>query len=138
MAKKAAKRWTYAPKRGPKPTVPEALKEEVTRRATVLVDTVLKPARVVPPPPDMQWNYLVNLYTRWYAVYFYFCGTWRCPAPNCLSEFFDLKFTRLEYVGNGQFNLAYLRHTDQWATVFSDLTLDECLEQITANELFWP
>jgi hypothetical protein len=32
-----------------------------------LVDTVLKPARVLPPPPDMQWNYLVNLYTRWYA-----------------------------------------------------------------------
>jgi hypothetical protein len=138
MAKKAARRWTYAPKRGSKPKVPEALKDEVTQRATALVDTVLKPARVLRPPPDMQWNYLVNLYTRWYAGYFYFCGTLRCPAPNCLSEFFDLRFTRLEYTGNGRFNLAYMRHTDQWATVFYDLTLDECLEQIAANELFWP
>jgi hypothetical protein len=138
MTKKAPKQWMYSPKRGPKPKVSAALKGEVSRRADALLENVIMPARVVPPPPDMQWNYLVNLYTKWHGSYFYLCGTWRCPADNCLSEHFDLKFTRLEYAGNGQFNLAYMRHTGQWATVFPDLTLDDCLEQIETNELFWP
>lgn len=138
MAKKIPKRWVYSPKQGAKPKMPEALKQEVTQRATNLLDSVLKPARIVPPPPEIQWNYIVNLAVNWRGSYFYFGSTWRCPTPDCISEFFDVNFTRLEYAGDNRFNLAYMRHTNQWVTVFYDLTLDECLEEIEKNEMFWP
>jgi hypothetical protein len=127
-----------SPRSGSKPKVPEALKDEVTHKATALLERVLKPARIVPPPPDMQFNYVVDLYVKWHGSYFYFGSTWRCPAPNCISEFFDAKFTRLEYAGGHRFNLAYMRYTNQWVTVFYGLALDECLEEIEKNELFWP
>jgi len=128
----------YSPKRGANPKVPEALKQEVIQRAAALLDSVLKPARIVSPPPEMQWNYIVNLYVNWRGSYFYFGSTWRCPGPNCISEFFDAKFTRLEYEGDSRFSLAYMRYTNQWITVFYGLTLDECLVEIEKNELFWP
>ncbi len=95
MAKKTPKSWISSPGSGSKAKVSEALKAEVTQRATVLVDTTLKPARIVPPEPDMQFNYIVDLYGNWRGNYFYFGSTWRCPTPDCLSEFFDAKFARL-------------------------------------------
>jgi hypothetical protein len=128
----------YSPKSRPKPKIPEALKREVTTRCNALIEEVLEPNRIVPQPPDMQVNYVVALYTKWWRSYLYFCATYRCPAPNCISEFFDLKFTRLEYAGGDRFHLAYMRHNDKWAEVFTDLTLDGCLELIEGNELFWP
>jgi hypothetical protein len=31
-----------------------------------------------------------------------------------------------------------MRHTGKWCEVFHDLDLDECLEIVEGNELFWP
>ena len=44
----------------------------------------------------------------------------------------------MEHVGNGRFNLAYLRHTGQWWPLDSGLTLDRCLEKLREGGHYAP
>ena len=127
MPKKTKKQWVYVPA---KPTVPDEIKAEVQKKADSLAETFLKANFIKPPPADTQWNYIVDIYTKWYRNYFYFCSKYHCPGPTAMTESFEAKFARLEYVGNGKFNVAYMRHTEQWWEIFQDLSLDQCLEAI--------
>jgi len=52
------KTWIYSPPKPPKPKVPDAIKAEVEAKARQLVESVLKPTHVKPPPEDMRWNTL--------------------------------------------------------------------------------
>jgi len=121
---KRQKTWVYNP---PKPKVPEATKAEVEAKATELVNTVLKPAHIKPPRKNQQFNYITDIYTKWYRSYFYFCATYACPGPYALSPTFESKFARMEYVKGQRFNLSYMRHTGEWLEIYQDLTLDQCL-----------
>jgi hypothetical protein len=47
-----------------------------------------------------------------------------------ISEFFETRFVRLEYAGNREFNVAYMRHTGQWWEILQGLTLEECFDEI--------
>jgi hypothetical protein len=138
MAKKQPKRWMYSPAKPDKTAVPETLKAEVESKARELIDTVLKPKHVKPPPKAQRWNYIIDIGTKWYRSYFYFVSTYACPGPNALAPTFESKFARLEYVGPDRFNLSYMRHTDEWWEVHQGLTLDQCLELIRDDGLFQP
>ncbi|MBN1429053.1 MAG: hypothetical protein JXB07_11755 [Anaerolineae bacterium] len=138
MTKKSPRQWVYSPKSAPKPKIPEAIKQTVTDRCNALVENVLKPKAVQPPPEDADFNYIVDLSTKWHGSYFYFCATYRCPGDNCISEFFEIRFARLEYAGGDRFHMAYMRYTDQWQEIFRDLTLDECLDSIENDPMFMP
>ena len=139
MAKKKPKRmWVYAPGKPTPPSVPEDLKAEVKAKADDLVETVLKPQHVKPPPTDPRWNYITDIYTKWHRSFFYFCSTYACPGPNALSPTFESPFARMEYVGAGRFNLAYMRHTGKWWEVYQGLTAEECLETIRDEGIFQP
>ena len=121
-----------------KPKVSDSTKADVQNKANELIESFLKPEFVKPPPEDAEWNYIVDIYGKWYRSYFYLCAKYRCPAPNCIAEFFETKFARLEYAGDGKFNLAYMRHTEQWFETDQELTLKECLERIREDSLFQP
>ncbi len=108
------KRWIYVPPKPPKPKVPEYLKSFVKTKADDFVESFLKPNFIKEPPKDYEWNYPVDIFTKWYQRYFYFCSTWRCPSPNAISEYFEIRFARLEYAGDEKFNIAYMRYTGQW------------------------
>jgi len=138
MAKKSQKRWVYSPKSAPKPKVSDAIKQAVKEQCDEFVETILKPNCIHPPPENMQFNYIVDLYTLWYRNFFYFCAKYHCPAPNCISEYFEVRYTRLEYVTQDSYNMAYMRHTGKWQVVFYDQTLNECLALIKTEEIFRP
>ncbi len=99
-----------------------------------MIESELKPRFVKPPPEDLHWNYIVDISSKWYRSYFYFCAQYRCPAPNCISEFFEVKFARLEYVGKDRFNLSYMRHTEQWWELYTDLPLESCFLDIIRSD----
>ena len=122
--------WVYSPQRQPKPKAPEAVKTDLEVKASELVDSILKPMHVKPPREDEQYNYIVDIYTKWYRSYFYFYAKYHCPGPNAISPFFEEKFARLEYIGNGRFNLSYMRHTGKWWEIYPELFLEECLAAI--------
>jgi hypothetical protein len=127
----------YVPPKPAKPKVPESLKAAVKCEADEFVESFLKPRFIKPPPKDYEWNYPVDIFTKWHQRYFYFCSTWRSPGPNAISEFFEVRFARLEYAGDEKFNMAYMRYTGQWWEIFQDLTLDQCIEEIRINPLLY-
>jgi hypothetical protein len=137
MAKKA---WVRRPKTQNKvgDRLTESFKVQVKEKADHLIESVLKPSHIVPVPKNIKFNYIVDIYSKWYHSYFYFCATYRCPFPDAISEFFETRFVRLASVGNKRFNLSYMRHTGQWVEIFTDLTLDECLESIRSEPHYLP
>ena len=128
----------YSPRKQPGPKVPDTVKSEVEQAASELIDKVLKPKCIEPPPQDTQFNYLVDIFTKWYRNYFYLCGTYNCPGPNRLSPSFETRFARMEYRGPDHFDLAYLRHTGEWIEIYQDLSLKECLKAIQDDPWFCP
>lgn len=138
MAKKSQKLWVYSPQSPPKPAVPDMAKREVQERCDSFVETTLKPLFVQPVSEDQRFNYIVDLYNLWYRNYFYFCAKYRCQGSGCISEFFEVRYTRLEYTAPDTFTLSYMRHTEKWQPVYSGLSLEECLSTIRNQSLFWP
>jgi hypothetical protein len=136
--KSGQKMWAFCPQKSPKPKVPEDVKLEVETKAKELVESFLKPEYITPPPEEMRFNYVVDIYTKWYRSSFYFCATYACPDPQATSPSFETKFARMEYVGDGLFNLSYMRHTEKWFEIFRDLSIDECLETIKNFPHFQP
>jgi hypothetical protein len=118
--------------------VPETVKAEVTTQANKLIETVLKPQHIQPPPDHPQLNYIVDIYGKWYHRYFYLCATYRVPGPHATVPSFEAKFARLEYAGSNRFHLSFMRHTGQWIELYTGITLDECLASIRDEPFFFP
>lgn len=131
--------YTWAPaKKRSNPKVTDSVKSEVKSRADELIENVMKPKYINPPPKDSTFNYLVDIFCKWYRGYFYFCSKYNSPGPNAMAPSFNSNFARLEYVGRNKFNLAYMRHTGQWFEIYSDLSLEECLSEIEKGVHFRP
>ena len=139
MAKKKPKRtWVWAPRKPTPPPVPDDLRAEVEAKANALIENFLRPTFVKRPPKDKRWNYLTGISTKWHRSFFYFVGHYASPGPNALSPTFESKFARMEYAGDGRFNLAYFRHTGKWWEVYRGLTLNESIETIRDHGIFHP
>ena len=116
----------------------DAFQNKFDTAILISADTVLKPAHIKPPAGDERFNYIVDLYSRWYRNYFYFCSKYACPGPNAISLYFEAKFARLEYVGYDRFHLAFMRHTGKWCEIYINVSLDECLAAIRDEPHFLP
>ncbi len=115
-----------------------ALKQKVTQKATDLIEKVLKPKHVEPPPKGRQLNYITDITTKWLGSKCFFISIYRSPGPHAVSPTFETKFARMEYVGNGKFALAFMRHTGQWVELYEGLTVDECMKAIQDDPWFQP
>jgi hypothetical protein len=128
--KKKERQWIWAPNKKLKPKVPDDIKAELEAKAKKLIDKVLIPKYIKPPPKKPRWNYPIELWTKWHQSFFYFTSTWASPGPNRTAPTFESPFARMEYDGNQHFNLAYFRHTGEWWVISTELTIDQCLELI--------
>ena len=65
---KSQKMWVYSPSKPAAPKVSANTKAIVQQKANELVDKILKPTHIQPPPaPDeFQHNYIADIYTKWY------------------------------------------------------------------------
>jgi len=135
---KGRKVWMYCPPKPKKPQVPDGLKAEVSSKSKKLIDGHLNPSHVKPPPKNPEFNYVTELFTRWYQSYFYFCAIYACPHSDAISPTFESRFARMGYEGGGKFNLAYMRHNGQWNVIHYDLSVDECLTAIRDEPHFSP
>src|SRR5450432_3994787 len=122
MARKKQGGWALSPKSSKLP-VPTAIKTEVEAKATDLIEKVLKPKHVLPPPVEAKFNYVSDIGTKWHGNYFYFIATYTCPGPNAMSPTFESKFARMEYVGDGKFALGFERHTGEWVVLFNAISV---------------
>ncbi|MBY0481189.1 MAG: hypothetical protein K2Q21_07530 [Chitinophagaceae bacterium] len=62
--------------------------------------------------PNKKFNYVVDIYTKWYQTYFYFCKKYKSESENRIADEFETKFVRLEFISENNFNFSYFRHTD--------------------------
>ena len=106
-----------------------SIKADVDAKAGKLVEK-LKPKYVKPPPKKPQFNYIIDVWTKWIGGTLYFGTTYACPFPDAISPSFEVKFARMEHIGGGRFTLSYMRHTEKWFKLFPSLTADECLDAI--------
>jgi len=114
------------------------MKNEIKAKTDEIVETVFKPRYLKPPPKKARFNYIVDIYTKWHKNCLLFRAKFACPGPNALSPFFEDSFTRLAYMANGRFNLAYMRHTGKWCEVFADLSMEEAFDAIRDEPFFHP
>ncbi|MFZ5819760.1 MAG: hypothetical protein ACOYYJ_07650 [Chloroflexota bacterium] len=133
--------WVLSPSKSAAPKVSANTKAIIQQRANELVERVLKPTHIKPPPAptEFQHNYIADIYTKWYRHYLYFCAKYNVPGPNALVPFFESKFARLEYVRDNCFTMAFMRYTgNEWVEVYFDLSLEECLEAVEKDPYFMP
>lgn len=135
---KPRKMWIYSPPKPSAPKVPERVKTEVQTKANQLIETVLKPKHIQPPPKDYDFNYIVDLYSKWYHHYFYFCAKYCSPGSNAISPFFETRFARMEFTGSNRFHLSFMRHTGEWIELYPNTSVEECLTIIQTDPLFAP
>jgi hypothetical protein len=135
---KQRKAWTFSPGKKLTTALPGTLKDEVDTKARQLIETVLKPRDVQPPPTGHQFNYITDITTRWLGSKCYFVSIYACPGLNAISPTFETNFARMEYVGNARFALSFMRHTDKWVVLYAALSVDECLKAIQDDPWFQP
>jgi hypothetical protein len=128
--------WNIRPaKKSPSATA--ALKAEVEMKASALIDNVLKPRHVVPPPAGSQVNYVTDIQAKWVGKYFDFRAIYAVPGPDAHFPSFESKFARMEPLGTGKFALHAMRHTGkEWVGVFDALSVDECMKAIRDDPWF--
>jgi hypothetical protein len=117
-------------------SLPGTVKDEVDTKTTDLIENVLKPKHIQPPPKEPKFNFIVEIKTKWLGSKCYFISVYRSPGPH--AESFESKFARMEYVGNAKFNLSFMRHTGKWVEVYMGISVDECLKVIQDDPWFQP
>ena len=130
------KYWMPSSRSNQKIKLSESEKHDIQDYFHPLVESFKK--QYVLENPNKEFNYLVDIYSKWYQNYFYLCEKFKSEHPNRLTDEFEVKFVRLKYTGKNQFDFSYFRHTGQWHLVAEDLTLDECKEMILSNPNFQP
>ena len=135
---KQRKAWMSGPATKPKSSLPGTAKDEVDTKATDLIEKVLKPRHVLPPPEGSQFNYVTDIKAKWIGSTCYFISTYACPGPNAIAPTFEEKFARMEGVGDAKFNLSFMRHTGKWVELFPGISLDECMKAIQDDPWFQP
>ena len=135
---KQRKAWVFSPAKKPESSLPGTVKDEVDTKAKELIDKVLKPKHIQPPPEGSQLNYITDITTKWIGSTCYFISVYACPSPNAMSPTFEEKFARMEHVGDAKFTLSFMRHTGKWVELFTGLSLDDCMKAIQNDPWFMP
>jgi hypothetical protein len=137
MPGKPHRRWVASTPRKPAPPpVPEALKLRLKQAADRLVAEVLAPRYVKQGPEHPGYNYVVEVFTRWYRSWFYFCANWKASSPHARPDGFETRFARLEYAGGDCFDLAFMRYTGEWITVYRSVDADAALALVRDDAYF--
>jgi hypothetical protein len=135
---KQRKAWGFSAEKSPKTSLPGTLKDEVETKANELIENVLKPGNIQPPPEGSQSNYIIDIKTKWIGSTCYSISIYACPGPNAIAPTFEEKFVRMELIGDAKFNLSFMRHTGKWVGLYAGLSVDACLKAIQDDPWFMP
>jgi hypothetical protein len=136
MARKSA--WVRSPSRQRKlqPKIPDVLKLELSKTAAEFTETYLRPRNIKDPPKNPQFNYVTDVYIKWFGSTLFFCAGYCVPGPNALVPNFEHRFARMRYSGDNRFELSFRRYTDEWVELYTGQTPGECLEAIKTEPFF--
>jgi hypothetical protein len=126
--KKKSSAWGYAPA---KSTFTAAKKELYLAKLETFLETEVGP-KIKPAPQDNphHFNYMTGVSARAKSKFLYITAQWASPHPKAIAPTFETSEFRLEFVGNDRFAVAYMRHTEKFFTISTDLSFDQALECI--------
>lgn len=101
-----------------------------------MVAEFFKPTLIKSPPVEQLGNYVVDFSTKWHGAYLQFIAKYACPGPNAISPFFETAFARLGYFRRDCWNIWARRCNDEWIVLGSNLTLEQCFEELRTNPWF--
>ncbi len=123
--------------RSSRPAIPPTTKVALEVAVARLILAVLRPKYVQPPPAVPQFNYVIDIRTKWRGAYYYIFSVYQVAGDDQPGDrTFDANIARLEHAGQGRFHLAFQRHTGEWITLFTEQTIDECLDAIEHEAFF--
>ncbi len=134
--KKNQKRWVFGSTKAPNVKPTEQEKQHINEFFEPLINAFKK--QFVKENPNKDYNYVTDVYSKWYQNFFYLCEKFKAEHPNRIADEYEAKFVRLKYTGKDQFEFSYFRHTGQWHLVTSGLPLEQCKEMILENPAFQP
>jgi hypothetical protein len=111
-------------------------KRNISLQCQTLVEDFRK--EFIKDNPNKEYDYLVDVYTKWTGNKIYFCEKMKSESQNRIADEYETKFVRLEYSGKNRFNISYMRHTGQWFLVATELSLKDCLEMMRDVPTFQP
>lgn len=77
-------------------------KDSIARECQPLIGRLK--AMYISKNPNKKINYLIDIYTKWFRSYLYFCGTYKSESPNSIANEFEDKFARLEITKYDKYN----------------------------------
>lgn len=138
MSKKPRKIWQLTPPRKASVKVPDTAKKLIQEEGDRFIESTLQSQHIKKNPPDSILGSCKEIYGKWYRSFFHFCAIKQYRCSDDLCPPMEIRFARLEYMGDNQFNLAYFRHTGQWWTIKEGISLEECLREIEINPFLQP
>ena len=135
---KQRKAWMSGPAKQRTTSLPGTLKDEMDTKARELIENVLKPKHIQPPPEGFQFNLITDIKTKWIGSTCYFISIYACPGSNAIAPSFEEKFARMEHIGDAKFTLSFMRHTGKWVQLYAGISVDECLKAIQDDPWFMP
>lgn len=132
--KKIKKQWVLTSPQNLNAKLTLSEKQEISDYFQPLVDE-FKSKNIV-ENPDKSNNYLIDIYTKWYRDYLYFCEKYKSEHPNRIADDFELKYVRLKCTGLNKFEYSYLRFNEQWYLQAENLTKEDCWKLIKSNPNF--
>lgn len=128
--------WVQSPAKVPKGKPSDAFKQELLERFEKILEKEMRPKFVQTPEEGRVMDYISGLHCKWHRNNFYICGTHSDPEGKI--EPYEVKFSRMEYVSEDSFNLAYMRHTGKFWEVHKDKPLEESIRMVTTEGPFIP
>ena len=135
---KSQRGWYRVEEKQVKPKVPAAIKAELKAKADMMIETVLKPMHVKPKELNSNWNYITDICCKWHGAYFYFYAIYASDHEDAISPTFESKFARIEYIGENQVGISFMRHTGTFIELQHDISMEACLEAISEGGWFTP
>ena len=130
------KYWMWTPKESTKMKPSELDKKTIQDYFSPLVESFK--SRCIKENPNKEYNYIIDIYSKWVQNYFYLCEKFKSEYPQRIKDEFEVKFVRLKYTDRNQFEFSYYRHTGQWHLVAENLSMEDCKEMILSNPIFQP
>jgi hypothetical protein len=139
MPKKSPKIWMRAPARAPGPAkTSEAEKQAIIAACEELIETVLKPRFLPEIIPSEERNYKINIHGAWRGGRYKFMQRYRSGFPDNKGVEFDAPFARIDHMGDGKFDIYWMRYTGEWWQVHGNKTLEEALHILQTDNVLFP
>ena len=119
--------WMPAkPKSPPRPKMADEVRKVVDTQAAPVVARLKR--RICSKPKKGRLNWPDDVLVRWHRDALYFVVVMRTPHGR--PPTFETHIARMEYVGDGKFNLAVPMRRG-WNTIKNDASPEQCLKEIS-------